>query len=273
MMLSALISLSFAENDIMTPEQEVVSLYNACEMAGGSHVWDMFIELSGDMEKQLETIYDHHVHEDETTRGWKFKEPLIQECYNSVREAASFQENDHINKKQFVEQMGYILQDKLIESFDNKLRYSPMVKVENLDLHLRGNEKSISIEENPVSKRVDVIYERDEQAPEQPERVVRIKSLYGYVPHGFKPYFMLPKDLEIVGCDVFQTSDHAFLREVQNIFHCCCATQVTYKDGTIKDFDFWRDGQERVGDKLLEHQDATKFIKVYFKSSYIDLRE
>ena len=263
MVLSAIMPLSFAKDEVNTLEQEIMSLYSSCEMAGGSHVWDMFYELSDDILCRLETIYTHNIRKYKNTHDWKFKEPLIQTCYDSVQDLCT---NMELDKKEFANQMIYAMQDKLEGYFWNKLHYSPGIEVDNLDLHLKGNERSIRIEQNPVSRRVKVTYERDAQIPEKPERIVRIDSLYGYAPRGFKPYFMLPKDPEVVSCYVQQTGDHTFLWNIQNIFHCCVYTMVGYKNGSHKDYTFWRDGQEMEtgSDKLLEHQDATKFIKVYF---------
>lgn len=256
----------------LAAEHEVVGLYYSCEMAGGEYVDERLDASLEALSASLAALYDQKLSEYGHPGGWRFSTPLMQELYDSQRELYAESENGEMvahyeldSKEKFVQHLIYAIADHLIDSFRDKLYYSPAIQVNDLKLHLRGNEVLITIVHSRSSGAVRVCYERDSQLPEQPERVVNIDRLYALIPYGAKPYFQMPKDPNMVSCWVQQTGDHVFLFEIQNCFHCCTHTVATMRDGSVQSYRFWRDGQEmeRADDSLKPEQNPSQFIRVY----------
>lgn len=256
----------------LCPESVLVSLYRGCVEAGGSHVDDAFDKVLDEVKRCIACIYDRKMHEHGGINDWKFEDPFIHKLYEEARENVSWMYKDASRypedkkKKEFVNFFVYAMAEELMHEFDADVYESPVVDVDWVELRLQGNEKSAALVYHRDTGKTTVSYERDENMPAQPERVVMIESLHGHIPQGATPYFQLPKDADIVSCWVQQTGDHMFLWQVQNVYHCCAHTVVEAKDGTRRDYKFWRDGQEMQSssDKLLPEQDASKFLKVFF---------
>ena len=253
-------------------EKAISELYHECMGSDGAHVYDVFIKAATEIEDCATRIYEQKKRAHGGISGWQFEDPDIQEIYEKAcsdiewmySRAPRYSEEEI--KKQFVNHFIYAMSDRLTEMFSDAICDSPSVFVEEVELHLMGNEKTITLEYHRNTEKTTVKYERDESKPPLPERIVRIGRLFGRVPPGATPYFQIPKDADVVSCWVQQTGDHLFLWQVQNMYHCCAHTTVEMKDGTRKGYKFWKDGQEMQynSDKLLPHQDATKYIKVFF---------
>jgi hypothetical protein len=265
-----------AEDKIEAVEQEITKQFDICEKAAPDHVADCFYKVADKMRPYLATLYDQKLKEYGKHGDWKFEEPLVQELYDNARGANLFcgqrsVEFELRNEKDFVNHIIYAAADKLLRQLSDKLYHdeaTSYVRIETLDLHLKGNEKSIHIVQDKETGVVSVTYERDPKQAEQEESVVKVDFGVAMVPRGAKPYFMLPKDADVVSCYVQQTGDHMFLWMIQNQFHCCAFSGVEKRDGSTEHFRFWRDGQEmeQTSEKLLPHQDASHFIKVYFSA-------
>ena len=261
------------------PEMTISELYHECMESDGAHVYDVFIKAAPEIEDGVARIYEQKRRAHGGTSGWEFEEPDLQKIYDKARSDIEWmysrtpRYSEEEIKKQFVNLFIYAMNDRLTEKFSEEIWDSPRVSVKGFELHLMGNEKMITLEYHQKTGKAMVKYERDESAPALPERIVRIGSLFGRVPPGATPYFQIPKDTDVVSCWVQQTEDHLFLWQVQNMYHCCAHTIVEMKDGTRVGYKFWKDGQEMQdnSDKLLPHQDASKFIKVFFSVS--DLNE
>jgi hypothetical protein len=227
LMLALLLASNLrAEDKIEAVEQEITKQFDICEKAAPDHVADCFYKVADKMRPYLATLYDQKLKEYGKHGDWKFEEPLVQELYDNARGANLFcgqrsVEFELRNEKDFVNHIIYAAADKLLRQLSDKLYHdeaTSYVRIETLDLHLKGNEKSIHIVQDKETGVVSVTYERDPKQAEQEESVVKVDFGVAMVPRGAKPYFMLPKDADVVSCYVQQTGgSYVFVDDSESI--------------------------------------------------------
>ena len=251
--------------------QTICQLYEEGKDLEVSQVWDYYESIQGKLEKEWGVIYDLKLKKLESKEKWDIQASTEERWLSALRNGEYDEEffeeqigargsERESNRNCFIEWMCSEMERDLCDNMFLKIeQQSDLFWAENFNLRLRGNEKSVRLvaigEEGPII----VSYERDAGQGEKAERIVKIKSVFGYTPHGAENYFLIPRDADVESCWIQQFSRNPTLREMKNIYHCCLYTVVPKRHEPEDVIEFSWDGTEVVKQYEIEDEEDSEF--------------
>lgn len=251
--------------------QTICQLYEEGKGMEVSQVCDYYESIQEKLEEKWGIIYDLKLQKLKNKEKWDIQVSTEERWLSALRngeydeeffeEQLEARESEHESMRDsFIEEMCFEMDRDLSANVFLKIeQQSDLFWIENFNLRLRGNEKSVRLvaigEEGPII----VSCERDAEQVEKPERIVSIKSVFGYTPHGAENYFLIPRDADVESCWIQQFSRNPLLREVKNIYHCCLYTVVSKREAAEEVIEFSWDGTEVVKEYEIEDEEGSEF--------------